>query len=115
MSIQAVQGNRDVGGGAHPTPHPAFNPAPGYRPCADPRFDPRWWYWPNETGITPHDAQRAKILCATCHIREACAEWALRTREQHLIWGGLDPDERRQILGSAGRRRANSHTETRHR
>lgn len=36
----------------------------------------------------------AKVYCAECPIKIACAEYALVTKEQHGIWGGLTPADR---------------------
>ena len=41
---------------------------------------------------------RAKEICATCSVREPCLEYAIRIREPHGIWGGLNELERKQIL-----------------
>jgi WhiB family redox-sensing transcriptional regulator len=43
--------------------------------------------------------QRAKEICATCSVRQPCLDYALRIREPHGIWGGLNEIERKQILG----------------
>jgi WhiB family transcriptional regulator, redox-sensing transcriptional regulator len=40
----------------------------------------------------------AKAICATCSVRQACLEYAIRIREPHGIWGGLNELERKQIL-----------------
>ncbi len=45
---------------------------------------------------------KAKVFCAGCPVRDLCLEYALRIREPHGIWGGLNEHERRQLL----RRRA---------
>ena len=42
--------------------------------------------------------QRAKIICNQCPVRQPCLEYALRIREPHGIWGGLNEVERRQLL-----------------
>ena len=42
---------------------------------------------------------RAKSICATCPVREPCLDYALRIREPHGIWGGLNEGERKQLLG----------------
>ena len=44
---------------------------------------------------------RAKAICATCSVKQPCLEFALRIREPHGIWGGLNEVERKQAL--AGR------------
>ncbi len=41
---------------------------------------------------------RAKHICAECSVREACLEYALRIREPHGIWGGLNEAQRRGML-----------------
>ncbi len=41
---------------------------------------------------------RAKSICASCSVRQACLEYALRIREPHGIWGGLNEAERKQLL-----------------
>ncbi len=42
--------------------------------------------------------QRAKAICASCSVRQPCLEYALRIREPHGIWGGLNEVERRHLL-----------------
>ncbi|HET6793859.1 MAG TPA: WhiB family transcriptional regulator [Acidimicrobiales bacterium] len=41
---------------------------------------------------------RAKSICADCSVRKPCLEYALRIREPHGIWGGLNELERRNLL-----------------
>lgn len=41
---------------------------------------------------------RAKAICATCPVKKPCLEYALRIREPHGIWGGLNEVERKQVL-----------------
>jgi WhiB family transcriptional regulator, redox-sensing transcriptional regulator len=40
----------------------------------------------------------AKAICRTCGVREDCLEYALRIREPHGIWGGMNEAERKQLL-----------------
>ena len=40
----------------------------------------------------------AKAICTTCAVRKPCLEYALRIREPHGIWGGLNEQERKQLL-----------------
>jgi WhiB family redox-sensing transcriptional regulator len=42
----------------------------------------------------------AKEICSTCAVREPCLGYALRIREPHGIWGGLNEMERRTLLDS---------------
>lgn len=40
----------------------------------------------------------ARRLCATCPVKSACLEYALRNRIDHGVWGGTSERERRRIL-----------------
>jgi len=45
------------------------------------------------------DRERAaKGICATCPVRRACLDYAIRIREPHGIWGGLNEVERKQLI-----------------
>jgi WhiB family redox-sensing transcriptional regulator len=45
------------------------------------------------------DRERAaKGICGTCPVRRACLDYALRIREPHGIWGGLNEVERKQLI-----------------
>lgn len=39
--------------------------------------------------------ERAKAVCRRCPVRKPCLDYALRSQQEHGIWGGTDPDERR--------------------
>lgn len=39
---------------------------------------------------------RAKAICATCPVKRPCLDYAIRIREPHGIWGGLNEVERKQ-------------------
>lgn len=41
--------------------------------------------------------RRAKAICATCSVCEECLEYAVRIREPHGIWGGLNEVERKSL------------------
>ena len=40
---------------------------------------------------------RAKAICTTCVVARECLEYAIRIREPHGIWGGLNEVERKQL------------------
>ncbi|MDQ3980182.1 MAG: WhiB family transcriptional regulator [Actinomycetota bacterium] len=44
--------------------------------------------------------RRAKAICAICPVRRPCLDYALRIREPHGIWGGLNEVERKQLIAS---------------
>ena len=48
--------------------------------------------------------QRAKSICAICPVRVECLEYAIRIRESHGIWGGLNELDRRLLIRDRERR-----------
>lgn len=42
--------------------------------------------------------RRAKEICAQCSVIGECLDYALRIREPHGIWGGLNEQERRRLF-----------------
>ena len=40
----------------------------------------------------------AKSICRTCPVKRECLDYALRIREPHGIWGGLNETERKVML-----------------
>jgi WhiB family redox-sensing transcriptional regulator len=46
---------------------------------------------------TAEEVAAAKAVCATCPVREACLDFALITRQDDGVWGGLDENERRRV------------------
>lgn len=40
---------------------------------------------------------RAKAVCATCPVADACLTWALETNQGEGIWGGHTAKERRKL------------------
>jgi len=42
--------------------------------------------------------EAAKRVCAGCPVLANCLRWALKTEEPYGIWGGLNPEERQEIL-----------------
>ena len=45
---------------------------------------------------------RAKAICSSCSVQPECLDYALRIREPHGIWGGLNEVERRMVLEASG-------------
>jgi WhiB family transcriptional regulator, redox-sensing transcriptional regulator len=41
---------------------------------------------------------RAKTICDQCRVRGDCLEYAIRIREPHGIWGGMNEMERKLML-----------------
>ena len=40
---------------------------------------------------------RAKTVCARCPVWSQCLSYAVETRQDHGIWGGLTASERRRL------------------
>jgi len=51
-----------------------------------------------KAGRAREEIQRAKEVCASCPVRQACLTFALDTHQAYGIWGGYDEDERRLLL-----------------
>ncbi|WP_199570596.1 WhiB family transcriptional regulator [Streptomyces murinus] len=49
------------------------------------------------------DAAYAKTFCNRCPVRAECLTHALTRREDYGVWGGLDEDERAELLRQARR------------
>lgn len=37
---------------------------------------------------------QARAICATCTVRQRCLDYAMSTRQEHGVWGGLSEAER---------------------
>jgi WhiB family transcriptional regulator, redox-sensing transcriptional regulator len=52
------------------------------------------------TGQALEQTHMAKRVCASCPVRDCCLEFALRTNQDHGVWGGHTEEERRTIRRS---------------
>lgn len=43
--------------------------------------------------------REARVICCTCLVRAECLQWALDTRTDHGLFGGLSPLERKRLRG----------------
>ncbi len=71
--------------------------------------DSSWFFAPSYfEKRSEKDAREAKAkrICAVCPVRLECLEYALRIRETHGIWGGLNEMERRAVLRQRAAREA---------
>ncbi|HET6795307.1 MAG TPA: WhiB family transcriptional regulator [Acidimicrobiales bacterium] len=57
------------------------------------------------SGAAVEEVAAAKRVCGGCEVSGPCLEFALATRQEFGVWGGLDEDARRQRLRSARRAR----------
>lgn len=49
------------------------------------------------TGSAIDQTQRAKTICRSCPAQSACLEFALRTNQDHGVWGAHTEEERRAL------------------
>ena len=52
------------------------------------------------------DSAPALAVCAVCPVREACLDFALRTRQNDGVWGGHTETERKRLRRRLGRQAA---------
>lgn len=52
------------------------------------------------TGQALDQTRMAKRVCASCPVSNCCLEFALRTNQDHGVWGGRTEEERRTIRRS---------------
>ena len=69
-----------------------YNPADWRLDAACRDLDTAMFFPENEDEVSV-----AKAVCASCPVREACLDFALITRQDDGVWGGLDENERRRI------------------
>jgi WhiB family transcriptional regulator, redox-sensing transcriptional regulator len=59
--------------------------------------DPDLFFPVSSAGRSLEQVAEAKAVCACCLVRRRCLAFALRTRQEHGVWGGLTPEEREQM------------------
>lgn len=66
-------------------------------------YDPAWW--DGETVGPRQDATEAAVrICSSCPVRLDCLDYAMRAETQwgrYGIWGGLSPEQRRELATGA--------------
>ncbi|MGH8932540.1 MAG: WhiB family transcriptional regulator [Egibacteraceae bacterium] len=71
--------------------------------CLD--TDPELFFPIGTTGPALNQIERAKAVCQRCDVATQCLEWAIATRQDAGVWGGLTDDERRALRRSRQRRK----------
>jgi WhiB family transcriptional regulator, redox-sensing transcriptional regulator len=56
--------------------------------------DPELFFPISDSGPSLSQVTRAKAVCAGCEVQPECLAFAVRTRQNHGIWGGMTKDER---------------------
>jgi WhiB family redox-sensing transcriptional regulator len=70
--------------------------------CGTGHLDVFFGPWRERPSARAAREAQAKAICAACPARVPCLEWALRTRQEFGVWGGLSESERRPLARQAG-------------
>ena len=57
--------------------------------------DPELFFPVSPSGPSLDQVTQAKAICAGCPVRQQCLAFALDTRQDHGVWGGMSEEERR--------------------
>jgi len=52
-----------------------------------------------------HQTNKAKVICRRCEVADTCLRWAMESRQDDGVWGGLSADERRALKRRIARAR----------
>ena len=66
---------------------------PGWMVRAACRGQPLDLFFPSLGG----NAAKARVICATCSVRQECLSYALADPESAGVWGGISERERRKL------------------
>ncbi|MBC7560755.1 MAG: WhiB family transcriptional regulator [Dermatophilaceae bacterium] len=59
--------------------------------------DPELFFPIGNTGPALLQIEEAKAVCGRCVVFEPCLSWAMESRQEDGVWGGLSADERRAV------------------
>lgn len=59
--------------------------------------DPEMWFPIGDNNAARAQADEAKAVCRRCPAQEWCLQWALETRQDTGVWGGLTEQERFRV------------------
>jgi WhiB family redox-sensing transcriptional regulator len=68
--------------------------------------DPELFFPVGSTGPALLQIEEAKAVCRRCPVMGQCLQWALESRQETGVWGGMSEDERRAMRRRAARHRA---------
>lgn len=56
--------------------------------------DPNLFFPAGTTGPAIEQIENAKAVCASCEVCDECLYYALATKQEYGVWGGMDEEER---------------------
>jgi WhiB family redox-sensing transcriptional regulator len=63
--------------------------------------DPEIFFPIGTTGAALGQIHEAQAICARCPVAADCLSWALHIGQDHGVWGGTTPEERRALRTTA--------------
>jgi WhiB family transcriptional regulator, redox-sensing transcriptional regulator len=76
--------------------------------------DPELFFPVRKTCPASLQIEKAKVVCLRCEVVETCLEWAIESRQDTGVWGGLSSKQRRDLKRRIARarllRRGTSHS-----
>jgi WhiB family transcriptional regulator, redox-sensing transcriptional regulator len=67
--------------------------------------DPEIFFPISTTGAALGQIHEAQAICARCPVAANCLDWALHIGQDHGVWGGTIPEERRALRTTGHRPR----------
>jgi WhiB family redox-sensing transcriptional regulator len=67
--------------------------------------DPELFFPVGNTGPALDQIEEAKLVCDRCEVVQTCLKWAIDSRQDAGVWGGLSADERRSLKRRTARAR----------
>ena len=67
---------------------------------------PLYWWFPRRFEWDEPQTFKALAICNSCPVKQQCLDWAMQRTDQHGIYGGLLPDERKQMMKDNPARKA---------
>lgn len=64
--------------------------------------DPELFFPVGNSAVADMQAENAKRVCGRCPVRSECLSWAVETRQESGVWGGLSEKERGSLRRHAG-------------
>ena len=60
-------------------------------------LDPELFFPIGNTGPALIQTEEARAVCRRCEVIDDCLSWAMDSRQEDGVWGGLSADERRAL------------------
>src|SRR5450631_3968434 len=73
--------------------------------CCLPGREPRVVLPDWERRPASYQIDKAKVICRRCEVADTCLRWAIESRQDDGVWGGLSTDERRALKRRIARAR----------